>query len=99
MADGIDSRIWWGLHLCKARGETLSEEDRGLYDAELARQDRGASPQTSDLEALKKMRAQAADLATLNNELRSRLQALEREIGAVEKTLSHDTRAALGVEG
>ena len=38
----VDPRIWWDWHLRKARGETLSEQEQQLYDAEVARQDREA---------------------------------------------------------
>lgn len=99
MSHTVDARVWWELHLRKARGEALTESEQCLYDAELARQDREAPSLRGDLNTLKELRSEAARLASANDKLRSRLAALEGEITAVENSLSKETREVLGVEG
>jgi hypothetical protein len=89
-----ESASWWELHLRKARGEALSKAEQQVYDAELARQDQAAP---LPLASLKKLREQAGVLETENAALRQRLHELEREIRAVERALSRQTREALGV--
>ena len=89
---------WWGLHLRKARGERLSEEEEDFYDSELARQDREAPALQNGIEVLKKMRAQLAELGKVNDELRSRWTELNQEIRVVEQSLTQKTREALGVK-
>lgn len=96
MNPNIDN--WRGLHLRKARGESLSEDEQRFYDSELARQDREAPPLKSDIEVLKKMRAQLAELGKVNDELRSRWTKLNQEIRIVEQSLPQQTREALGVK-
>ena len=56
MNQPIDQHSWWELHLRKARGETLTQREQQLYDAETARQDQEAQPLKSDLETLKSLR-------------------------------------------
>jgi predicted RNase H-like nuclease (RuvC/YqgF family) len=97
MTQSVDPRLWWELHLRKARGETLSEAEQQLYDAETARQDRQAPPLASDLQALKELRDQVRALARDNTALRARLSDLDAEIRRVEAALSRETRQALGV--
>ena len=70
MNNARESTGWWDLHLRKARGETLSENEQQFYEAELARQDREAPPLKSDLETLKQLREQVLALASVNGELR-----------------------------
>jgi predicted RNase H-like nuclease (RuvC/YqgF family) len=81
----------------KARGETLSEAEQQLYDAEIARQDREAQPLGSDLQALKELREQVRTLSLHNTSLRARLSDLDAEIRRVEAALSREARQALGV--
>ncbi len=97
MRQPIERSPWWELHLRIARGETLSEQEQQLYDAEVARQDREAPPLKTDLESLRTMREQVLALGRDNVELRSRVDELEREIRRVEHALSAETRQALGV--
>jgi hypothetical protein len=92
-----DKPAWWALHLRAARGETLSAEERRLYDEEMARQDNDAPPFHRDLAALKGLRAQAVRLAADNAELRVRLARLEAEQERLERALSPETRQLLGV--
>ncbi len=80
MNQPIDQRIWWELHLRKARGETLSEQEEQFYSAEATRQDQEASPAVRDLDDLKKLREQTLALAGANRELQGRVQELEAEI-------------------
>jgi len=97
MSDAIESSGWWDLHLRKARGETLSETEQQLYDAELARQDREAPPLENDLEGLKQLRQQVLALGRDNADLRKRLSELDSEIHLIEQSLSEQTRQLLGV--
>ena len=78
----IDQRTWWDLHLRKARGETLTDQEQEVYEAELARQDRDAPPLNRDLEALKTMREQVLALGRNGAELRRRVAELETRIGS-----------------
>jgi hypothetical protein len=98
MSQANPPRDWWDLHLRKARGEPLSEEEQRAYEAELARQDRDAPPLLPDLDSLKKMREQVRQLARSNAELNGRARDLEQAIQRVEQSLSRETRQALGVE-
>lgn len=97
MSHTIHPKAWWELHVRKARGETLSDEEQRLYDAEVARQDGEAVPLKSDLGSLRNLREQARALAQANPELRDRLAELDREIRSAERSLSRETRAALGI--
>ena len=99
MIHAIAAKAWWELHLRKARGEALSDSEQTLYESELARQDREASPLSCDMDTLKQLRVQAGKLERTNADLRSRLTMLEKEIEAVEKSLSDEARTALGVQG
>ncbi len=89
---------WWELHLRRARGEALSAEEMQIYQSELTRQDAQASPLNGDLGALRKLRTDLAGLGAENAILRSRLSGLDQEIRLVEKSLSRETREALGVK-
>ncbi len=97
MSNTFDPRPWWELHLRKARGGVLSEEEQRLYDAEIARQDSEAAPLEIDLDSLKKMREQVCALRQSGSHLRDRLAELDQEIQRAEQSLSPETRAALGV--
>jgi uncharacterized membrane protein YccC len=90
------SSSWWDLHLRRARGATLTEEEQEKYDAEITRQDRDDKlPQ--NLENLKRLRAEVWRSAQENVQLRARVAALENEIRSVERSLSKQTREVLGV--
>jgi hypothetical protein len=97
MSQIIDPRAWWDLHLRKARGEKLSEEEQRLYDAELVRQDREAPALKTDLATLKSLRDDVAAAARTNLDLRRRVAELDEEVRRVEKSLSREAREALGV--
>ncbi len=88
---------WWDLHLRKARGEALSENEQALYEAEIARHDQ-EMPLRGGLEALKTLRATVVSLAQENAALRERVAQLEAEVRAVEQTLNQQTREFLGVQ-
>src|SRR6266540_710847 len=88
---------WWDLHLRKARGEALSENEQALYEAEIARHDQ-EMPLRGGLEALKTLRATVVSLAQENAALRERVAQLEAEVRAVEQTLNAQTREFLGVQ-
>ena len=88
---------WWELHLRKARGESLNEEEQLRYDAELARQEREATPLQTDLLSLKALRTEVFALQSTNEQLHSRLAELKKEIHSIEQSLSQQIRQALGV--
>ena len=56
-----------------------------------------AAPLQRDLDSLKKLREQVSVLADANTSLHARVTELNREIHAVERSLSRETRTALGV--
>jgi hypothetical protein len=97
MSPPLNPRVWWDLHLRKARGEALSDEEQRLYDAEVARQDREAAPLHIGLESLRKMRQEVEILRQSSSRLHDRLAELEEEIQSTERSLSPETRAFLGV--
>jgi len=70
MNPSIDHHAWWELHLRKARGEALSEQEEQWYTAEVARQRLTRRAQVYDLEDLKKMREQSLALREENEALR-----------------------------
>lgn len=98
MSDSVLAAGWWELHLRKARGQALAPEELRRYEAELSRQDGEAAPLNCGLAALITMRADLAQLGQANAALRSRLGELDDEVRAVEKSLSRETREALGVK-
>lgn len=97
MSEEGNNKHWWTLHLKKARGQELSEAEQQIYDAEVARLDRTDTGKV-DIDALKKLRAEVAELAEQNDELRTRAAELQGQIHNVEKALSKETRDLLGVE-
>ena len=52
MSAPIGAQNWWELHLRKARGEALTEQELQQYEAQVARQDREVPPLTVDLDEL-----------------------------------------------
>jgi predicted nucleic acid-binding Zn-ribbon protein len=93
----MNQQTWWELHLRKARGETLPDEDERAYQAELARQEEQAPPLPIDLAALKQLHEEFLTLSRENHGLQSRLAELENEIRRVEQQLSRETRQAIGI--
>jgi hypothetical protein len=88
---------WWDLHLKKARGEPLTETERQLYEAELARHDEDTHV-GGKLAILKKLRAEITALGCESDRLRARINQLETAIQTAEKNLSQETRKLLGVQ-
>jgi predicted RNase H-like nuclease (RuvC/YqgF family) len=86
------------MHLRQARGEVLSESERAIYDAEIARQEQQI-PVRGNLEALKALRTTVTALAEENAALRERLGRLEAEVRALEQALNEPAREFLGVQG
>ncbi len=93
----MNQQTWWELHLRKARGETLSDDEERAYQAELARQEEQDPPLTIELAALKQLHEEFLTLSRDNHELRTRLADLENEIRRVEQHLSRETRQAIGI--
>ncbi len=88
---------WWELHVKKARGEGLSEEEEQRYGAELAKQDQDSGP--GDIGLLQKLRMEVVSQADENAMLRARIAGLEAEIQTLENALSKQTKELLGVRG
>jgi hypothetical protein len=98
MNEALSSQAWWPLHLRKVRGEALTDEERRVYEAELARLDGAAPSLGGGIGALRKLRGELVMLARTNQDLRSRINELDCEIRVIEKSLSDETREALGVK-
>jgi len=87
MSAPIGAQNWWELHLRKARGEALTEQELQQYEAQVARQDREVPPLTVDLDELRSLREKMFSLARENVTLRNRIGELENEIRFVEQAL------------
>ena len=87
---------WWQLHLQNARGESLTPDERALYDTgrrELE-QDEQLRNQADTRQAREEWRSLEAEYAMLEQ----RRQRLNSEIALLESRLSDQTREMLGVE-
>jgi hypothetical protein len=87
---------WWDLHVRAARGEELSPAEQVEYEAALRQHDQSPLAQP-DLAELKRLRSHAGSLAEENAQLRTRVDALLREIRRMEGNLNEETRQLLGV--
>ncbi len=88
---------WSALHLRKARGESLTDEERAVYEAGLRELEAGES-YPRDLEELRRLRAELTRLKVENAELEARSAALDRQIAALEANLDPRVRELLGDE-
>ena len=88
MNQPVDQRIWWELHLRKARGESLSEQEERFYAEEVSRQDQEAAPLTNDFASLMEMRAKFLVLRGENRDLRKRISEIEEDICGESPPLS-----------
>ena len=90
------SQEWSALHIRAARGETLSPEERAVYEAGLKQLEEGES-YPGVLTLLKQARAQTAALEAEQAELRVRHDARKARIAVLEAALDERTRQALGL--
>lgn len=88
---------WWALHLRKARGETLTDEERAAYEKGLRELQRGGMF-PGDIETLRQLRAEMTRLKAECAELKALEAELDRQIAELEAKLSPDIRALLGTE-
>jgi hypothetical protein len=86
---------WRALHLRKACGEALSDEERAAYEAGL-REIQQTEGFPGDIEMLRQLRAEIARLKAEHAELQAREAELDRQMAALEARLSPEVRALLG---
>lgn len=97
MSNNTQKGTWWDLHLKVARGEKLTDQEKQLYDAEMSQHDQIGS-HLSNIDLLKKLRAEIATLSQQNEQMRAHITSLEAEIKTIEKRLSKETRELLEVQ-
>jgi|CXWL01.1.fsa_nt_gi cell division protein FtsB len=95
--DQIKSEQWWVLHVRRARGESLSQEEMATYESELKRL-HDDEILAEDLPALRQARQAVIDLDRRCDQLQTRRQNLKQEIARLESALSDETRQQLGIE-
>lgn len=95
--DHGDYEHWWPLHVKASRGETLSAEERDIYQNGLARfqQSENLGPALGEVQAAKKDVAQLQQQQAL---LRARRDELDSEISTVEKALNQSARQLLNAK-
>jgi chromosome segregation ATPase len=98
MDPSVPTPEWWSLHLRKARGESLSEEEQAAYEAGLRILEQGESYPGAVAE-LRRLRAEVTRLEAECAELEAQRGALDEQIAALEARLSLGARRLLGVEG
>jgi chromosome segregation ATPase len=89
---------WWSLHLRKARGETLTDEERAAYAAGL-RPIEEAETFPGAVEELRRLRSEVTRLEAECADLEARRDTLDEQIAALEARLTPGARRLLGVEG
>ncbi|HLK61738.1 MAG TPA: hypothetical protein VKU00_34650 [Chthonomonadaceae bacterium] len=89
-------QIWSQLHLRVARGETLTAEEKAIYDIGIKELDREEKIE-GDMARLRQLKANLAQLEAENTHLREERQQLDAQIAAVEAHLSQETRQELGI--
>lgn len=90
------SQQWWALHVRVARGESLAEEERSVYEAGL-RQREQEEPLRADISSLQAARSSLAALEIEQTRLRKKRAELDAEIATLEASLNERTRRLLGV--
>lgn len=95
--DKKDYETWWQLHVRASRGEQLNEQERADYEARL-KQFHNEETLVEDTDRLRQLRNDVMALDDKCDELQSNRQQLKQRIGELEKSLSNDTRKALGIE-
>jgi len=92
-------RAWWVLHRRAAKGETLSEEERRLYEAGRAEleSEEWAGLRTAAV-ALRPLQERLRELAARNRSLAQREAALREQAADLERQYRALTGEALGLE-
>lgn len=95
MEYGPSYQRWWELHLRIARGESLSAEERAVYDTTRRElEDNELVP----LQVAKQAREELRGLEAERRRLEVRRQELNAEIAALESNLAPQARELLGAE-
>lgn len=89
---------WWELHLRVCCGEVLTEDERALYERELARIESVAMP-LNNIAELIKLRDETEELEAKRADLIRRRRKLNAKIATLEKALSGRNKELLGVKG
>ncbi|MDP6505759.1 MAG: hypothetical protein QF886_19210 [Planctomycetota bacterium] len=95
--DEFTYKRWWPLHLRVARGESLSSEEREMYEAGLEELEQEETLK-ADFSELKEARAKVAQLKAEQTDLQARREQLDAEIEALEAALDEPSRQLLGAE-
>lgn len=95
--DTTTYEIWWQLHVRASRGERLDDREQVAYQAGLEQlHDEESLVENTD--RLRELRNDVMALDDKCDELQLKRQHLKQRIGNLEKSLSNDTRKALGIE-
>jgi hypothetical protein len=89
--------VWRALHLRHASGDSLTDEERALYESGLRELEQGESF-PGDLEELRRLRAELRRLKAENTELEAKSRALDQEIATLEAKLDPRIRALLDIK-
>jgi hypothetical protein len=89
-------KAWWNLHVRKACGETLSEQEQQDYEAGVQELDAEESI-PSNIAELRRMKASILALEAENALLRERKRQLDAEISALESSLDPEVKELLQV--
>ena len=96
MEYGPSYQRWWQLHLRIARGESLSAEERVVYDTTRRELENGEA--VGPFQAAKQAREELRGLEAERRRLEARRQELNAEIAALESNLAPQARELLGAE-
>ena len=84
MMEIIEYEQWWQLHLRMAKGETLREEELGLYNNGLEEQHLAEKDINEDLvKRLQQLRGQLNQLAEENSSLHRQQEQLDQKIAVL----------------
>ena len=86
---------WWRLHSRLIRGDALSAEEQGMYDA--GRRDLERDEQFQEAADAKRVRMELTRLEQEYVQLENQRRQLEAEIAQLESRLSEPTRQFLNV--
>lgn len=95
--DDKDYETWWQLHVRASRGEQLDDHERADYETGL-QQLHNEETLVEDTDQIRQLRSDVMALDNKCDELQSQRQHLKQRIGELEKSLSNETRRALGIE-
>ena len=88
---------WWPLHLRVARGESLTPDEKGFYDA--TRHAFDTDEQHKPLRTAQLAKVELQRLEVERTWLEQHRRQLDTQIAALENRLSESTRQLLGAEG